>query len=342
MDKNPYNIFCIFFISISISFIFILFKRFINDDKNRYRIFIWSAIVGYTALLPYTILAFNLCSKYLPVIAIKKIPVFMALILVPAYVFVSKNYKDFFQRYNILPIEWVAALIGIIIYTAIFALQKNPNKQIHVAQYFLLSIVIYNAVRLDYKGRGIYVYVWYCASLMGVLDEFFQGIHNARYFSMCDMLSNSACSLGAVLFISCANPSDGNPFDGKPHSKINDVTISRTNCGISLFKGFYLNISGNRRLCYCIIAVLILGIAAFFNLYFLKQYSSGAYSRIYPIMMSIFILATILAISYKIISQRTSKIFSVAQSLYIFLALAVFFIIQLSALAVIFLEIRFI
>lgn len=327
MDNNPYNIFCILFTSISILWIFLLCKKYVKDSNNKYRIPLWSGVIVYTALLPYTMLAFNFVSGRSSALLLKKIPVIATAILFLVYFCVSKKYMLFLRKSALVTI-----LIGIAVCAAIFLLQSNANKQIHVSQYFLLSYLIYKGAKLDYKGKGLCIYVWYCATFLAVLDELFQGIHNNRYFSMKDVLTDTASSLGAVIFIST----------GKTSLKTG-ITIANSKISyFSFFKGMISNIFRKSSLRYHIPGVFISGIVTFCNLvlFHLDSTGKGDYRLNFKIAGIIFSIL-ILILLYKVVAGLISRSFSIEHFMFLFTPLTVFLIINLSLIAVNTLKIKF-
>ena len=70
--------------------------------------------------------------------------------------------------------------------TVIF-LEANPNKHIHIPEYILMTWLVFEALRRDYKGGGIFLLVFILSSLPGILDEVLQGLHPGRSYGWQDM-----------------------------------------------------------------------------------------------------------------------------------------------------------
>jgi hypothetical protein len=78
-------------------------------------------------------------------------------------------------------------------------LEANPNKYIHIPEYVLMAWLLYQAMIIDYKGRGILLLVFICAAMLGVVDELLQGIHPQRTYGWKDMIINAASSFIGIL-----------------------------------------------------------------------------------------------------------------------------------------------
>lgn len=83
----------------------------------------------------------------------------------------------------------------------IIGLEPNPNKHIHIPEYMVLAWLLYAVLSKDYRGAGLLVLVFVCASMLGVVDELEQGIHPKRFYGWSDMLVNSASALMGVFTI---------------------------------------------------------------------------------------------------------------------------------------------
>jgi VanZ family protein len=62
----------------------------------------------------------------------------------------------------------------------IICLEPNPNKHIHIPEYVLMTWLLFEAVRIDYRCAGIFLLIFLCSSSLGVLDEILQGILPSR------------------------------------------------------------------------------------------------------------------------------------------------------------------
>ena len=73
----------------------------------------------------------------------------------------------------------------------------NPFLQIR--EYVLMAWILFEAISVDYRGKGIGVLIFICASMLGIVDEILQGIHPQRWYGWRDMLINAASSVIGVL-----------------------------------------------------------------------------------------------------------------------------------------------
>ncbi len=159
--------------------------------KNR-RIILWSLVVIYTFSLPYAIVVYNVIAlRWSPEFA-GFLPRLILLVAGTAYIFYSIKAKlPFNKMFLLIPCAIISCLI---IY-----LEPNPNKHIHIPEYVLMTWLLFEAVRIDYKGTGIFLLVFFCSSFLGVLDEILQGIFPSRSYGWQDMLINSSSSLIGIL-----------------------------------------------------------------------------------------------------------------------------------------------
>jgi hypothetical protein len=58
-----------------------------------------------------------------------------------------------------------------------------------------MSWILFEALSLDYKGKGIFYLVFICAASLGVVDEIMQGILPGRFYGWRDMIMNSAAAV---------------------------------------------------------------------------------------------------------------------------------------------------
>jgi hypothetical protein len=149
---------------------------------------LWSAVVLYTAGLPYVIFVYrSLVNLFSPQIA-GRVPVFIIIALAAIYAG-SCMAKKMTPRGLI-----VLAVSGIIV-ILVMNFETNANKHIHIPEYILLSWILYRALALDYSGSGILLLVFICAVMLGVVDEIMQGIHPQRTYGGTDMIIDAAGSL---------------------------------------------------------------------------------------------------------------------------------------------------
>ena len=156
------------------------------------RILLWLLVATYTFSLPYVIIIYDIISsRWSPAIAG----------LVPRIIIISGGavYLLYSAKTH-LSLRRIFFLIPcLIIAFFIVFLEPNPNKHIHIPEYVLMAWLLFEAIRIDYSGAGIFVLVFLASSLLGVFDEVMQGIHTARQYGWPDMLNNTFSSLIGVL-----------------------------------------------------------------------------------------------------------------------------------------------
>lgn len=165
-----------------------------TTHMNTLRAILWALIAIYTLLLPYVIFAYNAIVKHFSSAVAGKVPVFILILFGTAYIFVG-----LFTKKNIRSLVFIVPC-AILAY-AVIALEPNPNKHIHISEYILMSWLLYMALSIDYKGKGILILVFMCSAMLGIVDELEQGIHPGRFYGWQDMIINSISSLIGVLTI---------------------------------------------------------------------------------------------------------------------------------------------
>jgi len=161
-------------------------------SQHRYRIILWVAVILYTAALPYVILVFNAITRYFPAGTAGNVPFFIIILMAVPYAITAVSRKGFGRCIVILAVSTVISL-------GIMAFEANSNKYIHIPEYVLMVWLLYLAMIVDYKGRGILLLVFICASMLGVVDELLQGIHPQRSYGWKDMIIDTASSLIGIL-----------------------------------------------------------------------------------------------------------------------------------------------
>ena len=104
-------------------------------------------------------------------------------------------------------------------------LEPNPNKHIHIPQYVVMTWLLLAALSRDYKGKGLLLLIFICASLLGVVDELEQGIHPARFYGWSDMLVNSSSAVIGVLTILGLKPPKEGDWSWKGYLKEHKALI---------------------------------------------------------------------------------------------------------------------
>lgn len=99
------------------------------------------------------------------------------------------------------------AVIGICLCLAALAVPdpRFPVKRIHVAEYILLSLVVRYAMSVKLQGLPLLFFSALFASLLGIHDEFLQGLHQARTYGLRDMTVNGLSSWGGALLFHSMN-----------------------------------------------------------------------------------------------------------------------------------------
>ncbi len=74
-----------------------------------------------------------------------------------------------------------------------------PAKRIHVAEYLLLSLVVRFAMVQRIGGLPLLVCSAGFAAVLGIHDEFLQGLHPSRTYGLSDMTVNALASCGGAM-----------------------------------------------------------------------------------------------------------------------------------------------
>lgn len=82
-------------------------------------------------------------------------------------------------------------------------LEKNPGEKIHLAEYGLLGVLLYNALKIDFDrfNPKLYLYGSLICFLAGAFDEIIQGLLPNRYFTWHDIFVNCLSGIIALLLI---------------------------------------------------------------------------------------------------------------------------------------------
>ena len=164
------------------------------------RVLLWGAIFIYTLLLPNAIVVYRMLVDYIGKDSTGNIPLISVILIGGAYALYGyrKNRNFKFLLY-LIPAGIIALLI--------MRLEENPNKHIHIPEYVLMAWLLYAVLSKDYRGSGIFVLVFLCGSLLGVVDELEQGIYPRRFYGWSDMLVNSASILIGIFTLKGVTPS---------------------------------------------------------------------------------------------------------------------------------------
>ncbi len=155
---------------------------------------LWGLIAVYTFLIPDAIILYRFIATKFGIVFVGKIPLFLVLILGIAYVI--------YMRISNASLKNLAYMLPCaIIVIIIFMVESNPNKRIHIPEYVVLAWLVYAALSREYQGKGIFILIFVCTSMLGVVDELEQGIHPGRFYGLSDMMVNSASALIGVFTI---------------------------------------------------------------------------------------------------------------------------------------------
>ncbi len=102
-------------------------------------------------------------------------------------------------------------IIGLLIYYAM-AIEDIPANRIHFFQYCPLAILGLEALRFRVRDRNVYLWTFLLVSLIGVADEFLQGLLPDRRFDTKDVVLNSLAGLLALTFVGFAVREENYPW----------------------------------------------------------------------------------------------------------------------------------
>lgn len=105
------------------------------------------------------------------------------------------------HREHTLPLFSRAIFIGLLLCIAglIIPDPAFPVKRIHVAEYLFLALIARYAMAPFLGGIPLLFFSSCFAAILGMHDEFLQGIHPARTYGLRDMTVNALASLGGGL-----------------------------------------------------------------------------------------------------------------------------------------------
>jgi VanZ family protein len=166
-----------------------------NEEKRRLlkRIIGWTSVV-YTAVLPWVILVFNAINRYFSSEITANVSHIIMINVGVFYTIISARKKKAPQCLIILGISALIVL-------SIMKFETNPNKYIHIPEYVLMTWLLYQALVIDYKGSGIFLLIFTCAALLGIVDEILQGIHPQRTYGWKDMIIDTASGFIGILML---------------------------------------------------------------------------------------------------------------------------------------------
>lgn len=114
-----------------------------------------------------------------------------------------------------------AVLAGVLLCLTALALPdpQVPVKRIHVVEYLVLSVLVRFAMSFRLQGITLLIFSGFFGALLGIQDEFLQGMHPARTYGLRDMAVNGLSSFGGALIWHGMNlfRRDVGPVDKTPH-----------------------------------------------------------------------------------------------------------------------------
>ena len=96
------------------------------------------------------------------------------------------------------PVKWPWFLSGIL-FIAFALFIPDPEigvKRIHVSEYLLLSLITRYTMSYRLSGLSLLVFATLFTAILGIHDEFLQGIHPSRTYGLRDMLVNTVAATG--------------------------------------------------------------------------------------------------------------------------------------------------
>ena len=179
--------------------------------KNR-RIVLWIFVIAYTFSLPYAIIAYEAITLKWSTEIAGFIPRLILILAAGTYFFYSiKASLPSKKKILLIPCGIIASIV--------ICLESNPNKHIHIPEYILMTWLLFEVIRIDYEGAGIYLLVFLCSSFLGILDEVLQGAHPARYYGWQDMITNTTSSFIGALSLFGLRADKGAGWDWANHFK---------------------------------------------------------------------------------------------------------------------------
>jgi hypothetical protein len=164
---------------------------------------LWAVIAIYTLILPQAIIVYRDLEALFGQEAVGKIPL-MGIILIGT-LYVVYGYR---RNHNFKHLIYLIPSAAIAL--AIIKSEPNPNKHIHIPEYILMAWLLYLVLSKRYSGKGLFLLVFLCGSMLGVVDELQQGLHPKRFYGWTDMSINSASTvIGILTIVGLVRPREG-------------------------------------------------------------------------------------------------------------------------------------
>jgi VanZ family protein len=101
------------------------------------------------------------------------------------------------------PVKYMLFFFFIFIFFLMVRFEKNPGEKIHMGQYGLLGILLYNALKMDFDKfkNTLYVYGSAACIIAGAFDEIIQWFLPNRFFTWHDVFINGLSGVISLLII---------------------------------------------------------------------------------------------------------------------------------------------
>ncbi len=90
-------------------------------------------------------------------------------------------------------------------------LGRSPAERLHLAEYGLLSLLVFLALRIDMPRRRAYLWGWAIAAVLGTIDEGIQWLLPSRVFELKDIGLNILCSGLGMLVVALLHDAQRDP-----------------------------------------------------------------------------------------------------------------------------------
>ena len=142
------------------------------------------------------------------------LPVISLIVFIVLSLFFFRNKWPAHRQSRLEIVSGIAICLGALFLTD----PAFPAKRIHVAEYMFLALVVRYAMSHQLQKGGLLVFPLMFTAILGVHDEFLQGIHSARTYGLRDMSINLLGSSGGALLWSGFNLFSKNNRDHVPTS----------------------------------------------------------------------------------------------------------------------------
>lgn len=160
-------------------------------------------LIGYTLavlLIPLYVNMFSvwkILNSILPQIVMFLLPICITLLLLgTTLLYFSRSQARSESSISMLPL-FAGVLVCV---SALTVPDPNfPVKRIHVAEYMSLSLLVRYAMSPKLSGPALFFFSAVLTCLLGIHDEFLQGLHPSRTYGLRDMSVNALGSCGGAL-----------------------------------------------------------------------------------------------------------------------------------------------